>query len=66
MSQQNKNTELEKAVFSKYRRQISVLLEEQRMDDYWADHIQDKVDVAYMTRKLTDQQYDELCGMLPQ
>lgn len=65
MSQQNEYTKPEN-VHSKCRRQISMLLEEQRMDDIWADMIQDRVDVAYMTRKLTDQQYDELCGMLPQ
>ena len=66
MSQQNETNAKIENVYSKHRRQIAALLEEQRMDDIWADRIQDRVDVAYMTRKLTDKQYDELCGMLPQ
>ena len=66
MSQNTNTTTALENVYSKHRRQIAALLEEQRMDDIWADRIQDRVDVAYMTRKLTDKQYDELCGMLPQ
>lgn len=64
MSQTETNSNVSK-VYQKYRRRIELLMEEQRMDDYWADHIQDKVDVAFMTRKMTGEQYNELCNMLP-
>lgn len=66
MSQNINNTPKKDSVYSKYRRRIEMLIEESHMDNIWADQIQDRVDVAYMTQKLTDRQYDELCGMLPQ